>query len=337
MVRNAARDVVLPVASQPSIDHLFEYAAAADDGGYDRVWTPETSGRDAVTTLGVIADRTDDLGIGTGIASVFSRSPALLGQTAATLQEASGGQFRLGLGQSAPTFNEMWHGVEHERPFRRLRESIEIVRRVLSGEVVDYDGDIFELSGFQLRFEPQNPPPPIDVSAIGPKSMELAGRFADGCITLMATPDGLRDRRDSLSAGAELGGRDPDNIRMTLNLPCCALEDGDRARELVCHHIAYYIGGMQDVYRDHLARQGYPDEAEEIQRLWADGDHEEAMAIVSDDLLDELGVAGTPGTAREQLERWESLDVLDVATVMFPVRADPEDILATIEALAPNP
>lgn len=141
MMENTARDVVLPVASQPSIDHLFEYAAAADDGGYDRVWTPETSGRDAVTTLGIIADRTDDIGIGTGIASIFSRSPALLGQTAATLQEASGGQFRLGLGQSAPTFNEMWHVVQSS-PFesaptfnektsssRRLRDSARCSRR----------------------------------------------------------------------------------------------------------------------------------------------------------------------------------------------------------------
>lgn len=335
MSDDLTRDVVLPVASQPSIDQLFEYGEAADNGGYDRVWTPEISGRDAITVLGIIADRTDDIGIGTGIASVFSRSPALLGQTAATLHEASGGQFRLGLGQSAPPFNEMWHGVDHERPFRRLRESIEIVRRTLSDEIVDYDGDIFDLSGYRLRFEPPNPPPPIDVAAIGPKSMELAGRFADGCLTLMATPDGLRDRRETLNDGAELGGRDPADIRITLNLPCCALEDGERARELVSHHIAFYIGGMQDVYRDHLARQGYSAEMEEIQQLWDDREHEEAMAIVSDDLLAELGVAGTPGEAREQLERWESLDALDVATVMFPVRAGPEEILATIEGLSP--
>lgn len=329
------RDFVLPVSSQPSIDHLLEYAAAAEQGGYHRVWAPETWGRDAVTTLAAIAERTDDIGIGTSISSVFSRSPALLGQTAATLHEVSGGQFRLGLGPSTPQLVENWHGITHADQFRRLRETVEIVRQVLSGEVVDYNGEIFQLSGFRLRFEPPSPPPAIDVSAMGPKSMELAGRFADGCVTLMGTPDGLSDSRDALRAGAELGGRTTDDLRLTLDLPCCVLEDGDRARTILRHHLAFYIGGMGEVYHDHLVRQGYRDEAEEIQRLWADRQHEEAMGVISDELLEELGVAGTPEEARKQLERWESLDAVDVVTVMFPVRAGREEIFSTTEALAP--
>lgn len=336
MSKNGKRDLVLPVASQPSIDHLFEYAVAAERGGYDRVWTPETWGRDAVTTLAVIADRTEDIGIGTSISSVFSRSPALLGQTAATLHEVSGGQFRLGLGPSTPQLVEGWHGVAHEDPFRRLRETIESVREVLTGEVVDYDGDVFQLSGFRLRFDPPSPPPGIDVSAMGPKSMELAGRFADGCVTLMATPEGVADSREALRRGAELGERNPDDLRLTLDLPCCVLEDGHRAREILRHHLAFYVGGMGEVYHDHLARQGYQSEAEEIQRLWADREHEAAMAVISDDLLEKLGVAGSPAEARAQLERWESLDGLDVVTVMFPVRAGREEILSTVETLAPE-
>lgn len=330
------RDLFLPISAQPSIDHFVGYAEAAEKGGYDRVWLAETWGRDAVTILATIAGHTDEIGLGTSISSVYSRSPALIGQTAATLHEVSEGRFRLGLGQSTPQLVEGWHGVPHSEPFRRLRESIEIVQQVLSGDVVTYDGSVFELAEFRLRFDPPSPPPAIDAAAMGPKSMELAGRFADGCLTTMVTPDGLTDGLDDLQAGAELGGRNLDDVRVTVELPCCALTDGDRARELVRHHIAFYIGAMGVVYRDHLARQGYEAEAEEIARLWADGRQDAAMAAISDDLLNSLGVAGTPDEARQQLEQWEALEPVDVVAVLFPVRATRDEILATTEALAPE-
>lgn len=305
-------------------------------GGYDRVWLAETWGRDAVTVLATVAEHTDEIGLGTSISSVYSRSPALLGQTAATLHEVSEGRFRLGLGQSTPQLVEGWHGVAHSEPFRRLRESIEIVQQVLSGDVVAYDGTVFEVSGFRLRFEPPSPPPAIDVAAMGPKSMELAGRFADGCHTTMVTPDGLTDSLSNLQAGAKLGGRNPDDVRVTVELPCCVLADGDRARELVRHHIAFYVGAMGVVYRDHLVRQGYEAETEEIARLWADGQQDAAMAVISDDLLASLAVAGTPDEAQQQFQRWEALEAVDVVAVLFPVRATQDEILATTEALAPN-
>lgn len=330
------RDLFLPIPAQPSIEYLLEYVNAAEKGGYDRVWLAETWGRDAVTTLATIAARTDDIGLGTSISSVYSRSPALLGQTAATLHEVSRGRFRLGLGQSTPQLVEGWHGVPHSEPLRRLRESVEIVRQVLSGDIVAYDGTIFEVDGFRLRFEPPSPPPAIDVAAMGPKSMELAGRFADGCHTTMVTPDGLADSLDNLETGAHLGGRNPEDVRVIVEVPCCALDEGERARELLRHHIAFYLGAMGVVYHDHLARQGYEAEAEEIARLWADGQQDAAMAAISDDLLDSLGIAGTPEEACQQLQRWEALESVDVVAVLFPVRATREEILATTETLAPK-
>lgn len=166
-------DVSLPVASQPSVETLSEQAIRAESLGYDRVWVPETWGRDVVTVLASLAARTDDIGIGASVMPVYSRSPALIGQTAATLQEVSGGRFRLGLGPSGPVVIENWHGVSFDRPLRRTRETIEIVTRVLSGESVAYDGEFFELSGFRLRCEPPEPRPPVDAAGMGPKAMEL--------------------------------------------------------------------------------------------------------------------------------------------------------------------
>lgn len=330
------RDVFLPVAAQPSVETLVEYAALAEELGYDRAWLPETWGRDAVTALTTIAEHTDEIGIGTSIVNVYSRSPTLLGQTAATLQEVADGRFRMGLGPSGPAVIEGWHGIEYDRPLRRTREYVEILRLVLAGERVEYDGDIFQLSGFRLRCEPPEPAPRIDAAGMGPTSVELAGRFADGWHALMLTREGLRDRLEDLRRGADLGERDPGDLRVTLSLPCCALEDRERARRLARNHLAFYVGAMGTFYRESLARQGYEDEATTTASEWANGDREAAMDAISDELLDALGPTGTPAECREAMDEWAAVDGVDAASVSFPRGADPDEIRATMRALAPE-
>ena len=328
-------DVSLPVAAQPSVDTLVEQARDAEDRGVNRVWLPETWGRDAVTVLTSIAHATDTVGIGSSIVNVYSRSPALLGQTAATLQEVSDGRFRLGLGPSGPVVIENWHGVPFDRPLRRTRECVEVVKQVLSGDVVDYDGDVFDLSGFRLRCDPPSPTPSVDVTGMGPKAVELAGRFADGWHGLMLTPDGLRERLDVIERGADLGDRSSDDVRTMLSVTCLASDDGDRARDLVRQHLAFYVGSMGTFYRDSLARQGYEDVADEIYDSWQSGDREAALDAIDDDVLGELGVAGTPETVREGIESWLSTDGLDAVCVSFPRAATPEDVSETVAAVEP--
>ncbi|WP_424003794.1 TIGR04024 family LLM class F420-dependent oxidoreductase [Haloarcula salina] len=329
------RDVFLPVAAQPSVDALVDMSRRAEERGYERVWLPETWGRDAVTTLTSIAERTDEVGIGTSLLNVYSRSPALLGQTAATLQEVSDGRFRAGIGPSGPIVIEAWHGVEFDRPLKRTREAVEIVKLVLSGEAVEYDGDVFSLSGFRLRCDPPEPAPGVDAGGLGPKSVELAGRFADGWHALLLTPDGLRDRLEDFERGCSLGDDDIDDKRVTLSLPCCALADRERARELARQHLAFYVGGMGTFYRDALARQGYEETANEISARWASGEKDAAVDAVGDDLLDSLAAAGTPEECRERIETFEAIDGVDAVSVSFPRAADREVIDATMDALAP--
>ena len=328
--------VHLPVAAQESIGDFSAIAERAEDLGYDRVWFPETWGRDAATTLAAIADRTEDIGIGTSIVNTYSRSPALVGQTAATLQEHSDGRFRLGMGPSGPAVIQGWHGQEFERPLRRTREYVEIVRNVLSGEQVDYDGDMIQTRGFRLRQDPPEPAPDIDVTGMGPKAVELAGRFADGWHALMFTEDGLKDRLDDLRRGADLGDRDVDDVQTTLVLPCCALPNGEGARNLARQHLAFYVGGMGDFYRDALSRQGYEDAAHDIHDAWQDGDPEQAVELVDDDLLDALAAAGTPDEVRERFDEFAAIDGLDAIAVSFPRAADSSVIDATLEAVAPD-
>jgi coenzyme F420-dependent oxidoreductase len=330
------RTVHLPVAAQESLDDVLDIGVRAEELGYDRAWFPETWGRDAATTLAALADRTEDIGIGTSIVNTYSRSPALVGQTAATLDEHSDGRFRLGLGPSGPAVIEGWHGESFERPLRRTREYVEVVRQVLSGEQVDYDGDLVQTRGFRLRQDAPEPAPEIDVTGMGPKAVELAGRFADGWHALMFTREGFAERLGDLRTGAELGDRDPEDVRTTFVLPCCALPDADAARNLARQHLAFYVGGMGDFYRNALARQGYEKQAHAIHDAWQEGEHKRAVGTVSDDLLDALAAVGTPEEVKERYDEFADIDGLDAVAVSFPRAADREVIDATMQALAPE-
>ncbi len=330
------RTLHLPVAAQPSVDSLVNLAVLGEEHGYERAWLPETWGRDAVTVLTSMAHETEEIGLGPSILNIYSRSPALLAQTATTLQEVADGRMRFGIGPSGPAVIEGWHGADFERPLRRTREYLEIMRTVMAGETLNYDGDVFSLAGFRLRCDPPEEPVPIDAAGMGPKSVELAGRFADGWHAIVFTPDGLRERLEDLERGIELGDRDPEDVRTTLSITACALEDGERARRLARQHLAFYVGAMGTYYRESLSRQGYEQEANEIAAAWASGDQERACSLISDDLLDDLGAVGTPEHAREQLRKFEEIDGLDAVAVSFPRGATTDELESTIEALAPD-
>jgi coenzyme F420-dependent oxidoreductase len=327
------RDLFLPVAAQPSIDAFLELSRRAEAARYERLWLPETWGRDAVTILATVARETDRVGIGTSVTNVYSRSPALVGQTAATLQEVSDGRFRLGLGPSGPRLVEGWHGVDYGNPLRRTREAIEVVRQVLSGGIVEYDGEYFDLDGFRLRHDPPESPVPIDAGGLGPTAVELAGRFGDGWHAFMTTPDGLDERLADFQRGVELGGRD--GGRVTVSVPCCALDDRERARDLAREHLAFYVGAMGSFYRDALARQGYGETAEEIDRQWGE-DTRAAVGAVSEDVLDAFAAAGHPGECLERLCAFGGVDGVDAVAVGFPRGAGLAEMEATTEALAPE-
>lgn len=326
-------DLALP--DRPTADGVVSVGEHAEELGYDRVWVPENWGRDQVSLLATLGERTERIGLGTGITPVYSRTPSLVGQTAATLQELTDGRFRVGLGPSGPAVIENWHGVDFERPLRRTREYVEIVRQVVNGEEVNYDGDFFSASGFRYRADPPETPPGIDASGLGPKAVELAGRFADGWHAFLFSPSGLRGRLEDFRRGADLGNRDPAEARVAATVPVCALEDGERARELASQHVAFYVGAMGTFYRDSVARQGHEETAEAIFEAWQDGEQGQAIATARDELLDEYAAAGTPEEVRNQLDAF-AVDGVDALTVYVPTRADNDEMEETLAAVGPN-
>ena len=329
-------EVHLPVSAQPSAEARIEYVTSAEEHGYDRVWQSESWGREAVAMLTAMAERTDEIGLGSSIMNVYSRTPTQLAQGAATLQELSDGRFRLGLGPSGPAVIENWHGAEFDRPLRRTREYVEIIRKALAHERLDYDGEVFQLRGLKLRQSPPEPAPSIDTAGMGEKMVELAGRFANGWHGLMFTPDGLRERLADLQRGAELGDRDPDDVRVTLSLPTCALSDAERANELGYRHVAFYLGGMGTYYRDALADQGHPDVAHAVYDAWQDGERERAIERLREVFAGALCASGSPAEVREVFESYAAVDGLDAIAINPPRGCEPADVTETLAALAPE-
>ena len=121
--------------------------------------------------------------IGAGIANIYSRTPALIASTIATLDERSEGRILLGLGPSGEQVVEHWHGVPFAKPLQRTRKYVDIIRMILRGDKLMYQGEFFQLErGFKLRFKPLRPDLPIYIAAMGPKNIRQTGEIADGVL-----------------------------------------------------------------------------------------------------------------------------------------------------------
>src|SRR5262249_48140273 len=159
---------------------LIDCVKAAEACGYDSFWIPEVWEHEAFSVLTQIAERTQRIGLGTGVINVFSRSPALIAMSAATLDEISGGRFRLGLGTSAASVIQDFHGARYSKPLVRLKDTIQIVRMLLRGEAADFSGEISRLARFKLVFKPLRPQIPIYVASLGMSALTQLGETADG-------------------------------------------------------------------------------------------------------------------------------------------------------------
>jgi alkanesulfonate monooxygenase SsuD/methylene tetrahydromethanopterin reductase-like flavin-dependent oxidoreductase (luciferase family) len=308
-----------------------ELAARLESFGYDSVWTGELWGTDAFVRLANVANAVDDVALGTAIVNVFSRSPAVLAGAAAELDDVADGGVRLGIGASTPKAIEDLHGVEYDRPVRRIHETAELVRAFTAGEGrVDYDGELFDVQDFPAL----DADVPIYTAALGPAARRATGRVADGWLPHNIPFEGLSDAFETVAETAEAAGRDPESITVAPYVPAAASEDPEEARSAVRGHLAYYVGSGEG-YRKAVASE-FPEEADAVAEAWREGNRGDARAAVTDEMVDALGVAGTPETARERLDDVTAVDAIDEPLVVIPASADDELAEATYEALAPD-
>jgi coenzyme F420-dependent oxidoreductase len=327
--------IVAPYWSDITMEELIEYAQLAEELGYDSIWVPEMWGRDAFSLIGLLAANTEKIKLGTGIISVFSRTPAMIAQTAATLDEISGGRIMLGLGTSGPIVIENWHGIKYEKPIQRTREYIEIIKMALRFERVNYEGEIFKLRNFKLQFKPVRSDIPILIAAMGPKNIHLAGEAADGWIPfLVPIIEGLVDAKEHLIEGAQSAGRDSGDIKICPYIVSAVSGDEESSKRALQEHIAYYVGGMGTYYYNTVSRYGFENEASQILEAWKAGDKKKAIDCVSDTMLDSLSIWGTPGHGKATIKKYLAQDV-DTPILLFPPKASRNMVRDTIEGLSP--
>jgi F420-dependent oxidoreductase-like protein len=289
--------------------------------GYDSVWTAEAYGSDAATILAWLAGQTTKIKLGSGIFQMPGRSAAMTAMTAATIDQLSDGRMLLGIGSSGPQVSEGWHGVRFGKQIQRTREYIEVVRKALARERLEYHGETIELplpdgpgKALKLTIAPVQANIPIYLAAIGPKNTALAGEVADGWMPMLVSPEHMPELRKPLEEGAAQAGRSLDgfDIAPTVNVNITD-DDVGGARDAMRPFMALYIGGMgsreKNFYNQIVQRYGFADAARTVQDLYLDGKKEEAAAALPDDLIDLVTLVGPRDRVRERLRAYQDAGV----------------------------
>ena len=226
----------------------IDAAVRAEAAGFRSAWFPEITFADAFGPATAAALQTQRIRLGTGVVGIWSRSAVTLALQAATLHQLSGGRLLLGLGVQARGYVEGWHGQHYRKPVTAMREFVTILRRLLDGERVTFEGEIFSVRNFQLQMQLPEQRARIYVAANGPKMIQLAGELADGMLGYFHSVEYVRDVvLPNLRIGAERAGRQLEEIDITVRVPV-----GRHARR-----------------RGHRARQGAGDDVRDRARLGA--------------------------------------------------------------------
>jgi F420-dependent oxidoreductase-like protein len=317
---------------------------ALEKAGLDTVWVAEAYGFDSPTLMGYLAAKTETVEIGSAILNVYSRTPALLAQTAAGLDNVSGGRAVLGLGASGPQVVEGWHGVPYDRPLARTREVVDIVRRALRREVLTHDGIIrLPLPADQgtglgkplkLLTRPTRPAVPIWIASLGPRSVAATAEYADGWLPHLYAPElAAGVWGDALAAGTALRAPDLGPLQVAAGGLVAIGENVKELLDLARPVFALYIGGMgargTNFYNDVVRAYGYEEEAERIQDLYLAGDKAGAAALVPTDLLEMCNLVGPESWVRERIAAFAGSGVTHLNVV--PVTEDPARTVAQLK------
>ncbi len=311
----------------PSLDEVgVGFVREAERLGVDSVWVPEYWAGDALTPLGYLAARTTRIRLATGIVQLGARTPAMLAMSAQSLQALSGGRFVLGVGTSGPQVMEGWHGVSFDRPVRRTRETIEIIRMITSGERLEHHGEVYVLplpGGDGRAIRSRMPPAhvPVYVASLGPANLRLTGELADGWIGNSFMPESADVFLAPLAAGAQTAGRSLADLDLTVSVSVEFTDDVETAGRRHADGYAFTFGAMgsssQNFYNDAFARQGYGDVVREVQGLWQAGDRAAAAARVPLEIGLRTNLVGDDALVRERLRRYRDVGITTLRITGF--------------------
>jgi F420-dependent oxidoreductase-like protein len=288
--------------------------------GYHSVWSAEAYGADALSPLAYLAGVTSRIKLGTAIAQLAARPPATLAMHAMTIDGLAGGdRVIIGIGVSGPQIVEGWYGQPWGHPNARLRDYVEITRKVMDRqEPVRHEGRELSLPyhgpGALGQGKPLksilHPPAriPIWLASGAPRNTELCAELGDGWLPMALGPEGVSPHRESLERGFSRrpGGHQPDSFEIFGSCSVRITDDVRAAIDSMRPLTAMYVGGMgsetHNYHRDAMARRGFRDEAYRIGELWRAGRKEEAMAAIPEEYLEQNALLGSERRIRE---RWD--------------------------------
>ncbi|MEN8705431.1 MAG: LLM class F420-dependent oxidoreductase [Nocardioides marinisabuli] len=336
--------------AQPPTHHA-EIVRAADESGFDSIFTAEAWGSDAFTPLAWWGRETSTVRLGTSIVQMSGRSPASIAMHALTLDHLSGGRVVLGMGVSGPQVVEGWYGEPFAKPLARTREVVDIIRQVLRREgpvtnagphhPLPYTGEGSVGLGKPLKSitHPLRADIPIWLGAEGPKNVAQTAEIADGWIPIFYTPRSAGMYQDWLDEGFAREGarrtRETFEIAATCHLQVVAdAEEKQRVVDAMKPVVALYMGGMgakeANFHNQVFVRMGYESLAAEVQGLYLAGKKDQATALVPDELVDDMHIIGTAGEVKERVAQWEETGV---TTLMLSL-GTPEEVRSIADLLA---
>jgi F420-dependent oxidoreductase-like protein len=343
--------VSMPLSYAGGFKESAQQAVALEKAGLDTVWVAEAYGFDGVSLMGYLAAVTDTVEIGAAILPIYTRTPTLLGMTAAGVDALSDGRCVLGLGASGPQVIEGFHGVPYTQPLTRTREIIDICRLVWARERVTYQGKAYTLplppeqgtglgKPLKLITTPVRERIPIYVAALGPKNVRMTAEVADGWLPLFYLPEKVADVWGAdLAAGAAARADDLAPLEIVAGGLLAVGDDAAKMRDLARPMIALYVGGMgargRNFYNDLAQRYGYEAEAVEIQDLYLDGRKEEAAAAVPDGLLEAATICGPEGYVRDRIAAYKEAGVTSLNVT--PIASDVPALVTQLKEWATHP
>ncbi|MCW2765257.1 MAG: luciferase family protein [Nocardioides sp.] len=321
-----------------------DQVAGLEKAGLDTIWVAEPYGFDAPTLMGYLAAKTETVEIGAGILNVYSRTPGALLQTAAGLDNVSGGRAVIGLGASGPQVIEGFHGVPYDKPLGRTREIIDIIRMGLRREALVSDG-IYKIplpegqglglgKPLKLLNKPERPVVPLWVAALGHKNVEMTAECADGWLPFLFLPEKAQEVwGEALAAGAAKRSADLRPLEVSAGGLVAIGEDVKGMLDLMRPMYALYVGGMgargKNFYNELACQYGYEKEAREIQDLYLGGNKRDAEALVPQEWLEAGNLVGPASYVKERIEAFREAGVTSLQ--VSPATDDPAATLAQLK------
>ena len=323
--------IVLAGFTPLPLAELVAAAREAEARGYHAAWLGEVSGYDAIVMSTVVATHTERLHVANGVLPVQTRTPVILGMATASLNHLAPGRFALGLGLSSKVIVERWHGLIFSPALAQIREAVEIVRKVASGERVSVEGKFYRVRNFRMTAPPPATPIRVYLAALGPEMLELAGEIADGVLLNWIPPEAVPASIAHLQAGARRAGRTLEGFEIASFVRTCVTDDPAAARETLARDITGYA--TVDVYQAFFRTAGYADEVAAVGAAWGAGDRAGAVQRISPRMLDGLGVVGDEAFCRARIAEFARSGLTQPVIVPFaPAGADRASLLRTLRA-----